>query len=59
MIVLKENACLKVIVYDEGQLLAHRAGNTLPGDRSYSNLSGISIQMTTKEKEKPTAALMS
>ena len=52
MIVLKENANLKIIVDDRGQLLAYSSGSTIPIDRSYSHRSGITIQMKAKKKRK-------
>ena len=45
MIALKESAIIKLLVDDEGQLLANGSGNTLPVDRSYHRRSGINIQM--------------
>jgi len=44
LIVFKENASLRVIVENDGQVLSHSAGNTLPIYKSYRHLSGISIQ---------------
>ena len=44
MIGLKENAIIRLLVDDEGQLLAYGAGNKLPNYKSYRHLSGISIQ---------------
>ena len=52
MIVLKENANLKIIVDEEGHLLANGSGNTIPIDRSYSHRSGINIEMKAKRKRK-------
>ena len=49
-IMLKDNARVKLIVDDEGQLVANGSGNTLPVDRSYRLLSGINIQMIAKGK---------
>jgi hypothetical protein len=50
IIVLKDNASLKVIVYDVGQMLAYRLGNALPVDKSHCHLSDISIQMKIKRR---------
>jgi exonuclease I len=52
MIVLKENANLKITIDEDGHLLANGSGNTLPIDRSYSHRSGITIQMKAKGKRK-------
>ena len=51
-LVLKDTAKLELLVDDEDQLLAYGSGNTLPVDRSYRHLSGISIQMKSKAKRK-------
>jgi hypothetical protein len=51
MIALKENANIKIIFDDRGQLLATVAGNTLPTDTSYRQLSGISIQRKVKRRK--------
>jgi hypothetical protein len=51
MIALKENANIKITVDDRGQLLATVAGNTLPTDTSYRQLSGISIQRKVKRRK--------
>jgi hypothetical protein len=51
-IVLKDNASLKLIVADESQLLASASGNTLPVDKSYQHLSGITIQPKVKGRRK-------
>jgi len=50
MTLLKDIARIKVIVDKEDQLLAHSTGNTLPADKSYSHLSGISIQQKVKRR---------
>ena len=50
-LVLKENANLKIIVDDRGQLLATASGNTLPVDKSYHHLSGISILKRTRRRQ--------
>ena len=50
MLVLKENASLKVLVDDEGQLHATIAGNTLPSDKSYHHLSCISNQKKKRRR---------
>ena len=55
-LVLKENNNLKIIVDEDGQLLANGSGNTLAVDRSYCHLSGVSIQMKPVKKKEPTAA---
>ena len=52
MLVLKENANIKIIVDEEGYLLASASGNMLPIDRTYRHLLGISIQMKAKGKRK-------
>ena len=52
MIVLKYNASLKLRVDDKGQLLASASGNKLPVDKSYENLSGITIQRNVKGRRK-------
>ena len=49
-LVLKENANIKIIVDEEGQLLANGSGNMLAVDRSYRHLSGVSIRMKAKGK---------
>ena len=51
-LVLKENANIKIIVDEDGHLLATGSGNTLPVDRSYCHRSGINIQMKLKRKRK-------
>jgi hypothetical protein len=51
MITLKENANIKIIVDDRGQLLATAAGNTLPTDTSNHQLSGISIQRKANKRK--------
>ena len=51
MIVFKDNACLKVIFDNQGQLLTRSTGNTLPVDKSYRHLSGISIQRKKKTRQ--------
>ena len=50
MIVLKDNTSPKLKVDDEGQLLAHCTDNTLPLDKSYQHLCGITIQQNVKAK---------
>ena len=49
-LVLKENANLKIIVDDRGQLLATASGNPLPVDKSYHHLSGVSILKRTRRR---------
>jgi len=51
MIALKENANIKIIIDDRGQLLATVAGNTLPTDTSNRHLSGISIQRKINKRK--------
>ena len=46
MIVLEGNAILKLIVDDDGQLLANAAGNSLPVDKPYRHIIGINIHGT-------------
>ena len=58
MIVLKENAGLKLLVDDKGQLFATFAGNTVPIDKSYT----IFLELTLKrrqEEHKPTSPITS
>ena len=50
MIALKQNANIKLIVYYERKLLAHGSGKTLPVDKCYHHLSGISMQQKVKKK---------
>ena len=51
-LVLKDKARPNQKADDEGQLLANGSGNTLPVDKTYGHLSGISIQMKAKGKRK-------
>ena len=51
-LVLKENANLKIIVDEDGQLLANGSGNMLAVDRSYCHLSGVSIRMKSVRKRR-------
>jgi len=51
-LVVKENANLKIIVDEEGQLLANGSGSMLAVDRSYRNSSGVSIRMKAKGKRR-------
>jgi hypothetical protein len=57
---LKENYNIKIIVDEEGQLLANGSGNMLAVDRYYRHFSIISIQMKQREiEERHTPALIS
>ena len=51
IITLKDNANIKRIVDDEGQLLINACGNTLLTDKPYHQLSCISIQLKIKRRK--------
>jgi hypothetical protein len=51
VIALKENANIKIIVDEEGHLLASACSNTLPLDKPYLQLLGISIQRNIKRRQ--------
>ena len=50
MIVLKDNASIKLIVDDESELLASASGKTLPVDKSHHHISDITIQRNVNRR---------